>query len=142
MDKKYFIGGVMAVIALFFVFTSQPAPRAENALGSVGIASEYQSTTTSQGRFLTGTTRLCSSQGALGSVIMTGPTSGVMQFFNATTSSISQRISTMSSSSILLADLTNYSATTTQTFDLIATNGLLVDIQGTVPTSTITYRCF
>lgn len=110
--------------------------------GSVQFGSEYHSTTTSTGRFgtlvnLTGTT---AQSGALGSVIITGAATGVINIYDATTTDVTLRTGAMGTSSILLATFPSSEATGTYTFDAQYYRGLIVETIGTMPTTTITSR--
>lgn len=127
--KQKIIAFLLAIIALL---------GGGYTLGSVERGHEYQATTTSAGRFNSGPTTLCTTGGVLGSVVITGAAAGVINFFNATTSHTGGRAA---SSSILLASIPASAAAMTHTYDAVAPIGLLVDIAGTMPTTTITYRC-
>lgn len=137
MKKAFpYIACFAIVFGLFFLFeSSHPSV----ATGSVTQGSEYHSTTTSVGRFNVPAT-LNVGPGALGSVVITGATSGIINIYDATTSNINQRAGTMASSSILLASFPASTAAGTYTFDALYYNGLLIDSSGSVPTTTITYR--
>lgn len=107
-------------------------------------ASDYQATSTAEnavyGAFTTG--RLIrKSSGSFGSVVITGANTGVLNFYNATTTDVNMRTGNKASSTILLASIPASAAADTYTFDVGYTDGLLLVLQGgTMPTSTITYR--
>lgn len=125
-----------AIMLLAFILLFKQTP---NAQGSTARGSEYQGTTTTQGTWLADG-QLQSVGGTLGSVVVTGSQAGTINIYDATTSSILLRAANLSTSSILLATLPANAATSTYTFDRSFYYGLLVNIVGTVPTTTITYR--
>lgn len=126
---------VVGVAAFLAILVVSPAFKVS---ASVSQGSEYQGTTTSQGRFLADAVLPANS--SLGSVIITGPAAGVINLYDATTANPSLRAASMGSSTILLASFPLNAATGTYTFDRVIFNGLLVNIVGTVPTTTITFR--
>lgn len=113
--------------------------RPEPALGSVARLGEYQSTTTSQGRFANDVT-LCSGPCTLGSIVITGPASGYINFYDATTTDITKRTGQTATSTLLVASLPLNASSSTYTLDLNVYTALQVSIVGTIPTTTITYR--
>jgi hypothetical protein len=129
----------LAVLAVFLVLYFFVAGNAPHAAGSVGIGNDYQGTTTSQGRFTNDIT-LATGTGSFGSIVITGAAAGVINIYDATTSNVSARTGQTASSTILLASIPASAAAGTYTFDRVYENGLYVDIVGTIPTTTITYR--
>lgn len=123
------------VLLAFIVFFKQST----QVFGSTARGSEYQGTTTTQGSWLADG-QLQSVGGTLGSVVVTGANTGIINIYDATTSSVLLRATSMSSSSILVATLPASIVAGTYTFDRSVYNGLLVNIVGTVPSTTITYR--
>lgn len=109
------------------------------SVGSVGVTSEYQATTTSPGRFPSAYL-LLTGGGTLGSVVVTGPASGSISLYDATTSDVNLRTGQKATSSLLIADFPMGTATSTYTFDSVFFNGLYIQTNGTMPTSTITFR--
>jgi len=109
-----------------------------NSFGSVSVTSEYQATSTRNGFDGTAlpTDRvLVTGPGTLGSVVILGAATGVINLYDATSS----------------AQHTDYATTTivaipaslaagTYTFDLVFKRGLMYEVVGTAPTSTITFR--
>ncbi len=80
-----------------------------------------------------------SSSLTLGSVIITGATTGVWNIYDATTSDVTKR--KLASSSLLVASFPASLATGTYTFDVRLNDGLFIDLQsGSLPTTTITWR--
>jgi len=131
------VGVSVVVLFLGFVIVND---RASLADASVSRSHEYQATTTSTGRFSTGPQTLQTYPGAFGSVIITGAAAGVMNFYDATTTNSSLRDSSQATSSLLIASFPTSAAVGVYTFDQIVKRGLVVDIIGTMPTTTITYR--
>lgn len=111
----------------------------QSAKASVIQGSEYHATTTTTGTFAT-ENALQTGSGALGSVVITGPAAGVMNFYDATTSDVSKRTGNKATSTILLASFPASAPAGTYTFDEAFYTGLYVSVIGTMPTSTITSR--
>lgn len=134
------IAGLLVVVCLFAL-----AFKSKQTLGSVSPGGEYQSTTTPTG--IPDLMVLCEGPGVLANINVMGPNVGNIQVYNATTSNNTLRAS-IATSSILLADIPSKApadATSTarqHAFDAIATKGILVDLVGSVPTTTISYRCY
>lgn len=123
--------------------------QAQTAFGSVQATDEYFSTTTAANGNYGAISSVAYSirrntlpvQGSLGSVVITGAGTGVMNFYDATTTSVLLRAANMPTSTILLASFPVSAAANTYTFDIIYRNGLTYDVTvGAVPTTTITYR--
>jgi hypothetical protein len=107
------------------------------AYGSVNQGNEYHSTTTP---YLASGTILNSTAGALGSVIVTATSTGVMYFFDATTTDVNKRTNNTPTTTLLLASFPAGVPVGTYTFDAAYNNGLIVVYTSTVPTTTVTYR--
>lgn len=109
------------------------------SVGSVARGGEYLSTTTPNG--VTDLFLMKEGVGILGSVNLTGGSTGVLYFYDATTSNVTLR-NNVPTSTIRLFVLDGNFGTSTGTFTLDAHfyNGLLLDIEGTAPTTTITWR--
>lgn len=141
MYKNIIAGSLLAlVIVISSVLLSRPA---NQAIGSVSLANEYHSTSTRSlpvGTQIAALTLLDSGDTTLGSVIITGAGAGFINFYDATTSSVLLRATTLATSSITLASIPPSAAAGTYTFDLVAKYGLLMEVTGTAPTSTVTYR--
>jgi hypothetical protein len=107
--------------------------------GSVAQSNEYHSTSTS---YLAGTLTplIKTGFGTFGSVVITGANTGAITFYDATTTSRLLRAATMSTSSIILGTIVTSQVAGTYTFDTFFVNGLIADIIGLAPTSTITWR--
>lgn len=126
-------------------------------LGSVNISNEYHATTTGFSTVLQDVTDLVIStntawvwnsdensvrRGSLGSVILTGPKAGtgVLEFYDATTTNVLKRALYMTTSSLLITSIPTNNTTGTYVFDTMYQYGLIAVIRGTMPTSTITWR--
>lgn len=132
---------VIAVLLVEIVLTSRPLV----VEGSTLQGQEYMATTTAAnsvyGATVTGSTLIRTGSGSINSVIITGANTGIVNIYDATTSSILLRATRMSTSTILIATLPASIVAGTYTFDATYSNGLYVDlIGGNMPTSTITYR--
>jgi hypothetical protein len=107
---------------------------------------EYQATSTAPSNvygatIATGDTVIRKGSGSLASVIITGANTGIINFYDATTSNVNLRTGQVATSTILLASLPASIAAGTYIFDVVYSRGLLVSlVSGTIPTSTITYR--
>lgn len=111
--------------------------RPQVANGSVNLFNDYQSTSTPINN---GTFQVMSVPGAIGSVIITGTSTGSLSIYDATTSSVLLRAATMSTSSITIGSIPIALTTSNFPFDTRLLNGLLIVTTGNAPTSTITYR--
>jgi len=129
-----FIG--IAIISGIFILVSN---NQNKGIGSVMQSGEYHATTTSQGRFPSSVV-LQSGYGTLGSVIITGATTGIINLYDATTTDVTKRTGNTATSTLYIATLPASTAAGTYTFDTSFYTGLLVEIIGTTPTTTITYR--
>lgn len=134
----YLVAGMLLVSAFFWGWFLKPQPVPE-LQGAVVIGGEYQSTSTNYKS--TNSTVLCSGGGALGSVVITGANTGIISFYNVTTTNLNLRTDQKPTSTILLPEIPTSAAAGTYTFDVVAPIGLWMDISGAKPTSTITYRC-
>jgi hypothetical protein len=137
-----FIGGVLAVLA-FAVLTYVTMSGLRSVGASTIQGNEYQEinfaasnvygASTTAGTIKTG-------YGSLGSVVITGAAAGVLNFYDATTTNATKRDATQATSTLLVASLPASLAAGTYTFDVTFSRGLIVDIIGTAPTSTVTFR--
>lgn len=135
------VGVCVAILATAFMLIEyRPTP----ALGSVAIANEYIATSTAAstayGAF-TSSRSIKAEPGAVGQVTITGANTGIVNFYNATTTNISLRTGQVATSTILIASFPASTAAGTYVLDAAFTVGLYVDlVSGNMPTSTITYR--
>lgn len=144
MDYKALLAAGLIVLAstiVSFLLWQRPEPTS----GSVTVASEYVATTTAAnsvyGATITGSKLIRTGSGTLGSVVITGANTGVVNIYNATTSNVNQRTGKKATSTILIATLPASLAAGTYVFDTQFSDGLYVEVvSGSIPTSTITYR--
>jgi len=132
------IGATLVVVALFV------GDVVSINVGSVVQGNDYHATSTASnavyGAF-TGDKVLKSRPGSLGSVVITGANTGIVNFYNATTSDVTKRTGNKASSTQLMVSIPASTAAGTYTFDVEFTDGLLVELEsGLMPTSTITFR--
>ena len=120
------IGGILVVIGSAFAGTQ---------LGSVQRSGEYQPKALIS---TTATTLLQTGASTLGSVVITGANTGVVEFLDATTTNVGLRVGT--TSTLRKVSIPASTAAGTYTFDIVFVNGLLMDILGLAPTSTVTWR--
>lgn len=141
------LGILVGLVIGAYYFRSQPAIGSiiqgqENFATSSAPNRVYGASIVSGVSLIRGTTTAAINfGGSLSQVVITGANTGVMNFYDATTTNINSRASSMPTSSILLASIPASAAAGTYTFDATYTIGLLVDIHsGSAPTSTILYR--
>ena len=144
MDKKHIIGGIMgglvAVIVAGLIIGGVVMLTKDNSLGSVQLGQDYLSTSTGGNLIPAPLTLLVNGVGALGSVVITGADTGILNFYDATTTDINLRASSKSTSSIWVASIPASTAAGTYIFDTLVTDGLYLERIGESPTSTITFR--
>lgn len=107
---------------------------------SVSQGSEYQSTTTSSLITQANISIVTGTPGTLGSIVLTGTSTGAITLYDATTSNVNLRTKQAASSTITLANIPIDASPGTYTFDSHYFNGLYLNISGTAPTTTITFR--
>lgn len=133
------VGTIIVLFGLLAYFVGlQTSP----SLGSVSVTNDYVATTTAGNNLygsVTGNRLIRTGQGTLGSIIITGANTGIVNFYNATTTVLAQRIT--ATSTILLASIPASTVAGTYTFDVQFTDGLFMEVvSGNMPTSTVTYR--
>ena len=132
------------IIAVGFVFYVMGIKENVSFGSTPSEASDYRATSTAAngvyGAFTTGRI-IKSSSGSFGSVVITGANTGVLNFYNATTSDVNLRTQNKASSTILLASIPASTAAGTYVFDAGFTDGLLLVLEsGLMGTTTVTYR--
>lgn len=131
---------VFAACAIAFILFGY----SNQTFASVSVTDEYMATSSAangvNGAFTTG--RLIDEgQGTFGSYVITGANTGVVHFYDATTTDVTKRASNKATSTILIASFPASTAAGTYTFDVKYTAGLYMDLpSGSMPTSTVTYR--
>jgi hypothetical protein len=140
-----YVFGVLAILAFMYLLVVQSqAYRVEASTN--GLGSDYNATSTGSSvlfgaQATTGGKIIKSRGGTLGSIVITGANTGVINFYDATTTNILNRTGNTSTSSILIASFPASTAAGTYTLDVTFNTSLLMELySGTVPTTTITYR--
>lgn len=135
----------VALLLLAVTFAMLVVQEPNNVHGSIRVGDEYFATSTAAstvyGATITADTLVKRGQGSLNAVVVLGANTGVVNIYDATTTSVLARTGNKATSTILLASLPASLAAGTYTFDLIFTDGLYFDIvSGNMPTTTVTYR--
>lgn len=115
------------------------------AYGSSVQGNDYQATSTAAstmfGATISGDRLIKTGYGSLGSVVITGANTGIVNLYNATTTNVDLRTGNKATSTILIASIPASLAAGTYVFDAEFTDGLYLDIySGNMPTSTVTWR--
>ncbi len=113
------------------------------SLGSVSATNEYQATSTAAsavyGASTSGDFLVKTGKGTFGSFVITGAATGIVNFYDATTTDASARA--RATSTILIASFPASTVAGTYTFDVEFYDGLLMFVEsGTIPTTTVTWR--
>lgn len=148
---------ILAVAVLLAVFAALTIALQEprEALGSVPVGSQYQSTTTPavadmwnlcphRWRSIGGVDTATSSTGILGSVNVLTTGAGTLTIYDASTTDATKRAASDATSSIRIADFPASPTVGSYHFDVEFKRGLLVDYTTTgtgVASTTISYRC-
>ena len=136
---KNYLLPVIIVILLFVVGWYYSANKEEITTGSVSVSNEYRSVRTGEVSGNDNGIIMKSSQGVLGSVVVTGIADGGIIIYNATTSDVTLRaIDTLSLE--VLVHLPKSVAVGVYTYDIVANIGLVLDVDGAQPTTTVTFR--
>jgi len=137
LSYKEYLAIALIIFAIAFVGLLWQKPF--NVGASIDSESGYNATTTSTGTF-TYPSVVKTGQGMLGSVVITGAAAGVFNLYNATTTDINLRTGNKATSTIVLATFPASAAAGTYTFDRQFTDGLIIDMIGTSPTTTVTFK--
>ncbi len=140
MINKYTVTmGVIAALFVGYLLINQDSP-----LGGVTVGNEYNATSTAANSVYGGLTTdklLKTGWGSFGSVIITGANTGIVNFYNATTSNVLARTNQTATSTILIASIPASTTAGTYIFDVVFTDGLLLELEsGNMPTTTVTWR--
>lgn len=131
--------GVIVLAILAFVYLIGTSQKIDKVEASTIMGNDYQATTTFAASVPL-IRQIKSTAGSLNSVNITGKNTGLLTFYNATTSDITKRTGQVATSSILIADFPTNAPEGTYTFDAEFSNGLLMIGSGAIATSTVTYR--
>lgn len=148
MKTKIFnnLGLFGAALVLLAIVAFLGISNIKTASASVAFGNDYSATTTAPNLVYgaqTATDMLIhKGQGSLGSVVITGANTGVMNFWDATTTNVSLRTGQIATSSLpLLASIPASAVAGTYTFDVQFGTGLIYDVpSGIIATTTITFR--
>lgn len=137
MKKYLLIVGIIVGIIVGLMAGIYLTYQNKAALGSVTTGNEYMGTTTRQfnGTALSNASVLRTGTGSLGSVVITGAATGVINLYDATSTVTNTQYGTTT-----LATFPASVATGTYTFDVTYSRGLVYEVIGTAPTSTITFK--
>ncbi len=131
---------ILGIFTLLSVLVISNIHQSSVTFGAVARGSDYQATSTNGNPGSPVDAVLQSVPGTLGSVIITGANTGVIQIFDATTSNVALRTGQTASSTLLLAYIPASTAAGTYAFDRNVYNGIYLNVTGLAPTTTITYR--
>lgn len=137
--KNTLYGALTLVVVASLAVIAFSSLQGTSVGASVIEGQEYNATTT-YGAHPQGERTLKTGAGSLGSVIITGDNTGLITFYNATTSDVNLRTGNTATSAITVADFPASSPEGTYTFDAVFTTGLLMVTTGTPATSTVTWR--
>lgn len=132
---------VLIIIAILLVAFFLNKPNA--AIGSVEQGNDYNATTTRNftGTALTNLTVLKAGSGTLARVTVTGANTGIVRFWNATTTDVNRRTGNTASSSLLMIEIPASAAANDYDFDAEFSTGIIYEVvSGLAPTSTISWR--
>jgi len=138
-QKTLWVGAIILVVISMFV-----GGEVKQYVGSAVQGNDYHATSTASnavyGAF-TGDKLVKTGHGSLGSVIITGANTGIVNFYNATTSDVTKRTGNKASTTQLMVSIPASTVAGAYVFDVEFTDGLLVELEsGNMPTTTITYR--
>lgn len=134
--------GLIVAITFAMMFVLQE-PR--EAHGSIRVGDELLATSTAAnavyGATVTGSSLIKTGTGALGSYTITGANTGIVNFYDATTTDVNKRTGQPATSTILIANFPASVVAGTYTFDVEYRTGLYIDlISGNMATGTVSYR--
>ena len=133
--KKILNWSIVPLIVLVFLVGLTYRP--DQAESSIIVGNEYNSTTTRNyiGVAVTNLAVLKNGAGSLGSVVITGAAAGQVNLYDATSTVTNTLWATTT-----LATFPLSAAAGTYTFDVTFSKGLLIEVIGATPSSTITWR--
>ena len=146
LSTKHIVSALVAGALLIGIIVGGIWFRPDVSLSSVNVTAEYTATTTAQsstgyGATISTSRVIRAGHGTLGSFVITGAATGIINFYNATTTNVNNRTGNKATTTILLASFPASTVAGTYTLDVFFTDGLYIDIvTGNMPTSTITYR--
>lgn len=132
MSKNIFFDSLLIVLICFGLWIGKSSIP---VYAGTPIGAEYNSTTTSSS--IANHAVLRPAPGVLGSVVITTVGTGTFVLYDATTTDATKRTKAATTT---LASFGASTAAGTYAFDIIATQGILLDYTGVLATSTITSR--
>lgn len=137
---------IMAMVMTAFVFAFVYENKPNVAFGSTIMGNDYLSTTTAAstayGTTITGDALIKTGSGSFGGFIITGAATGIVNFYDATTTDITKRTGNKATSTILITSLPASLAAGDYTgYDVTFSTGLYIDlVSGNMPTTTVKFR--
>ena len=143
IEKTLLWGLALIAVLGFIAYATLKAPA--RPFGSVTQGNEYNATSTAAsviyGATVTDDKLIKTGAGSLAQITITGANTGVVNFYDATTSNVLLRTGQKATSTILITSLPASLVAGTYTFDAAYGFGLLLELEaGLMPTTTITYR--
>lgn len=135
-NKIITLVGIIGVLFVLFLAENQ---KKVSVFGGVNRGNEYIATSTRAaniGTSIGNPITLCATPGALGSVVITGANTGVINFYDGTSTAAHSDYATTT-----LATIPASTVAGDYIFDVVAIRGLVMETLGTVATATVTYRC-
>ncbi len=126
---------IILMVVVYIVIVDRP--QVPESIGSVAISNEYHSVLTGASSGGSDTLQLTTAPATLGSIVITA-TGGAITVYNATTSNVTLRAG--ATTTLDFVNIPSGTAVGTYTYDLVLPHGLLVVLEGTQATSTITFR--
>lgn len=138
--KKILVALSISLVVMVIVLVSVISRTPRQVEGSVMVGSESNATTSPTG-FGNSTEKLViTGPAVLNNIVLTGTNTGVVYFYDATTTDITKRTNNTPTSTLLVASFPASAATGTYVFDISVKNGLMYQSVGNAPTTTITFR--
>ena len=138
MKDKIVVIGIVILIAMVGILLARDSGK----FGGIQTGEEYVATSTRNfnGVAMSNLQVIREGYGSVGELTITGATAGTINLFNATTSNVNLRTGNKATSTILIATFPNSTAANTYQINSRFTDGLMVELLGTVPTSTLTVK--
>lgn len=133
--QNILLTSILALMFLAAMLLMRPAPEVS---ASVTRFAEYNATTTraaNTGTAMANLQVIQAGPGTLGSIVITGAGTGTINLYDGTSTVTNTQWATTT-----LAVIPASMAAGTYTFDVTFQKGLLIEISGSIATSTITYR--
>lgn len=136
-ETKILLGIIVAVLVAVFISANTGT---SGRLGSVSDSYAYSSVVTGVTSSFPASGQLVKSGGGvLGSVVVTGTGTGLMELYDATTTNVNLRAGATSTLT-KLASFANSPTVGTYVFDVAFSQGLIIGFVGAQASTTVTYR--